>query len=340
MPNVLVTGGAGFIGAHCCVALIAAGIRPVILDNLSNSSPVVIDRIENIAGVRPAFVHADVRDTEAVQRALEDHEITAVIHFAALKAVGKSVEKPLEYFNTNVYGTLCLLDAMQKCGKKTFVFSSSATVYAETGHFPIKEDFPRAASNPYGRTKLVVEDILEDLVRSEPDWRIARLRYFNPIGAHESGLIGEDPKGTPNNLMPNIAQVAVGKREQLLVYGNDYPTRDGSGVRDYIHVMDLVEGHVAALNYLDRQEGLLTVNLGTGKGYSVLEVIRAFERANDCRIPFKVAARRAGDIAEYWADPTLAFDVLGWRATRSLEAMCSDSWQWQKNNPDGYGIPD
>ncbi|MBZ0164064.1 MAG: UDP-glucose 4-epimerase GalE [Notoacmeibacter sp.] len=339
MTNILVTGGAGYIGAHFCVSLIESGKRPVIFDNLSNSHPTVIDRIEKICGIRPDFIYGDVRDEESVCRAIQDHKISSVVHFAALKAVGQSVKMPVEYYDVNVHGTLRLLAAMRRKGIKQLVFSSSATVYGKPETIPIREDSPKSATNPYGRTKLIVEQLLEDLVRAEPDWRIARLRYFNPIGAHISGLIGEDPKGVPNNLVPYIAQVAVGRREYLSVFGDDYPTRDGSGVRDYIHVMDLAEGHVVTLDYLSQQPGLLTVNLGTGQGYSVFEMISAFETVSGQSVPFQIEGRRDGDIAEYWADTTLAHTLLSWRAKRSLTEMCEDVWRWQSNNPNGYGAP-
>jgi UDP-glucose 4-epimerase len=258
------------------------------------------------------------------------------MHFAGLKAVGESVEKPLEYYDNNVRGTLELLAAMRRAGVRTIVFSSSATVYGDPASVPIREDFPRSATNPYGRSKLMIEDILGDLDRAEPGWNVARLRYFNPVGAHESGLIGEDPQGTPNNLMPYVAQVAIARRERLSVFGNDYPTPDGTGVRDYIHVMDLVAGHVAALNWLEREGGLLTVNLGTGQGYSVLDMVRAFEQASGRAVPYEIVGRRPGDIAACWADPSLAREVLGWEAKRGIDAMCADAWRWQTMNPEGY----
>jgi UDP-glucose 4-epimerase len=336
MSSILVTGGAGYIGAQCCVALMKAGHRPVIFDNFSNTQQAVISRIKRIAGTRPDCVEGDVRDAGALDAVFADHPISSVIHFAALKAVGESVRAPLAYYDNNVHGTLVLLGAMGRAGVKTLVFSSSATVYGEPARLPIAEEEQRSASNPYGRSKLMVEDILEDLARAEPDWRIARLRYFNPVGADESGLIGEDPRGVPNNLMPFIAQVAVGKREFLSVFGDDYPTRDGTGVRDYIHVADLAEGHLAALDYLRRKGGLLTVNLGTGQGYSVLELIKTFERISGREIPYRITARRPGDVAECWADPSLAQSLLDWRTRRSLDDMCADAWRWQSANPNGY----
>lgn len=336
MSFVLVTGGAGYIGAHCCVALIEAGFKPVIFDNFSNTNPIVIDRLKKITGVEIPVIEGDVRDAHTLNAVFEQYRIEAVIHFAALKAVGESVRKPLEYFDNNVNGTLVLLNAMRRAGVKTFVFSSSATVYGDAEQIPITEGAPRSASNPYGRSKLMVEDILHDLIVAEPDWRIARLRYFNPAGAHESGLIGEDPTGIPNNLMPYVAQVAVGKREFLSVFGGDYPTRDGTGIRDYIHVTDLADGHIAALRYLETKGGLLSVNLGTGLGYSVLEIIKAFEMASGQKIPHQIVDRRPGDVAECWADPEQARSLLGWVASRSLEQMCEDAWRWQSNNPNGY----
>ena len=336
MSKVLVTGGAGYIGAHCCVSLIDAGLTPLIYDNLGNSHGAVVDRIERIAGLRPELVVGDVRDADALDAMFAKHNISSVIHFAALKAVGDSVARPLEYFDNNVHGTLTLLAAMRRAGVKTFVFSSSATVYGDPEKVPLDEDCARSATNPYGRSKLIIEDILEDLARAEQDWRIARLRYFNPIGAHQSGLIGENPKGIPDNLMPYMAQVAVGRREYLSVFGNDYPTRDGTGVRDYIHVCDLADGHLAALEYLEREGGLLTVNLGTGQGYSVLEMVGALEAASGRKVPYRVTPRRPGDIAECWADVSLAEKLLGWRARRTLDEMCADTWRWQSNWPNGY----
>ena len=329
MTMILVTGGTGYIGSHTCVALAQAAHDIVILDNLSNSQESVLDRLEILCGTRPQFVHGDVRDAALLDRIFAGHPIRAVIHFAGLKAVGESVEKPLEYYDNNVHGTLELLAAMRRAGVKTLVFSSSATVYGDPASVPIREDFPRAATNPYGRSKLIIEDLLADLYHAEPDWRMARLRYFNPVGAHESGQIGENPQGIPNNLMPYMAQVATGQREFLNVFGNDYPTRDGTGIRDYLHVMDLAEGHLAALNYLNDKGGLLTVNLGTGQGCSVLEMIKAFEHASGRRVPYRFAPRRPGDIAQCWADPTRASQLLGWKATRGLDTMCADAWRWQ-----------
>ncbi|CAG4884373.1 UDP-galactose-4-epimerase [Georgfuchsia toluolica] len=329
---ILVTGGTGYIGSHTCVALAKAGHELLILDNLCNSQADVVDRLETLCGKRPAFIQGDVRDSQLLGDLFDRHPISAVMHFAGLKAVGESVAKPLEYYDNNVHGTLQLLAAMRRAQVKTFVFSSSATVYGDPASVPIREDFPRSATNPYGRSKLIIEDILADLHRAEPDWRMARLRYFNPVGAHESGLIGEDPQGIPNNLMPFVAQVAVGKREFLNVWGNDYPTPDGTGIRDYIHVVDLAEGHVAALDYLKRKGGLLTVNLGTGRGYSVLDMVKAFEIASGRSIPYQIASRRAGDIAQCWADPSLAREMLNWKAERGLDQMCADVWRWQQGS--------
>lgn len=334
--RVLVTGGAGYIGSHVTVLLLQAGHDVLILDDLSNSNSGVLARISDISGRQPMFVKADIRDDFFVARVFRESNFDAVIHFAGLKAVGESVDNPLSYFDTNVSGTLTLLRAMANNGVRRFVFSSSATVYGASEALPIAENSARVASNSYGRTKLMVEDILEDLVRSDDRWRVARLRYFNPVGAHESGLIGEDPLGTPNNLMPYIAQVAIGRRDQLSVFGTDYPTPDGTGVRDYIHVMDLAEGHLAALDYIERNDGMLTVNLGTGHGHSVLEMIFAFEKASGRKIPYSIAPRRAGDVAACWADPTRAQTLLGWRASRDINAMCADTWRWQFNNPEGY----
>ena len=329
---ILVTGGTGYIGSHTCVALAKAGHELLILDNLCNSRADVVDRLESLCGRRPAFIQGDVRDSRMLDDLFDRHTISAVMHFAGLKAVGESVEKPLEYYDNNVHGTLQLLAAMRRAQVKTFVFSSSATVYGDPASVPIREDFPRSVTNPYGRSKLIIEDILADLHQAEPDWRIARLRYFNPVGAHESGLIGEDPQGIPNNLMPFVAQVAVGKREFLNIWGNDYPTPDGTGIRDYIHVVDLADGHVAALDYFNRKGGLLTVNLGTGQGYSVLDMVKAFEAASGRAIPYKIAPRRAGDIAQCWADPSLAQELLNWTAKRGLEQMCADAWHWQQRS--------
>ncbi len=327
---ILVTGGTGYIGSHACVALAQAGHELLIVDNLCNSRAAVVDRLAGICGRRPAFVEGDCRDAALLDDIFDRHPVSAVMHFAGLKAVGESVARPLEYYDNNVNGTLQLLAAMRRAEVQTLVFSSSATVYGDPASVPIREDFPRAATNPYGRCKLMVEDILDDLHRAEPAWRIARLRYFNPFGAHASGRIGEDPQGIPNNLMPFVAQVAAGRRECLNVWGDDYPTPDGTGIRDYIHVVDLAEGHVAALDCLDRQGGLLTVNLGTGRGYSVLDMVKAFEQASGRAIPCRIGPRRAGDIAQCWADPSLAHELLGWKSKRGLEQMCADAWRWQQ----------
>lgn len=332
---ILVTGGTGYIGSHTCIALIEAGYRVVILDNLSNSNAKVLERLNRITGQTLQFIEGDVRDRPLLDRLFAEHDIAAVIHFAGLKSVGESVEKPLEYYDNNVRGSIELLMAMAAAKVQIFVFSSSATVYGEPDSAIFREDFPLAAVNTYGRTKMMIEQVLEDLYKSNPEWNIACLRYFNPVGAHPSGLIGEDPCGIPNNLMPFISQVAVGRREKLRVYGNDYPTPDGTGVRDYIHVMDLAEGHVAALRYCQNNGGMLAVNLGTGHGSSVLQVIHAFEKASKRTIPYEIVARRPGDIAQYWADPGLAFKILGWKTTRGLEDMCADSWRWQSKNPEG-----
>lgn len=331
--HILVTGGTGYIGSHACVVLMAAGHAVTIVDDLSNSKREVVDRIAQIAGRPPLFVEGDVRDRALLRQVFADRPVDAVIHFAGLKAVGESVAQPLRYYDCNVGGTIVLCEAMAEAAVKTLIFSSSATVYGDPASVPIREDFPRSATNPYGASKLMVEDVLADLAKSDPDWRIARLRYFNPVGAHESGLIGEAPSGVPNNLMPYVAQVAQGRRQQLSVFGSDYPTPDGTGVRDYIHVLDLAEGHRAALDYLLREGGLLTVNLGTGCGYSVLDMVRAFEAASGRPVPYALVARRPGDIAACYADPSLAEHLLGWKATRGIEAMCRDAWRWQLAQP-------
>jgi UDP-glucose 4-epimerase len=326
--KVLVTGGAGYIGSHTVVELLAAGFDVTVVDNLCNSKASVLDRIETIAGRRPAFIEADIRDRPTISAALGGCQ--AVIHFAGLKAVGESVAKPVEYYDNNVAGSIALFEAMRDGGVKTLVFSSSATVYGDPHAVPIREDFPLSATNPYGRSKLMIEDILRDVAQSDDAWRIALLRYFNPVGAHASGLIGEDPNGLPNNLMPFVAQVAAGELPELAVFGNDYPTADGTGVRDYIHVVDLALGHLAALRAMARGTGLLTVNLGTGRGYSVLEMIRSFEKASGRKIPYRIGARRPGDIAQCYADPSRARQTLGWHAERDVDAMCADTWRWQR----------
>jgi UDP-glucose 4-epimerase len=327
--NILVTGGMGYIGSHTCVELLNAGHQVVILDNLCNSDRGVKDRIEQITGKTVDFVEADIRDRAAVEAAFATHRLDAVIHFAGLKAVGESVEQPLRYYDNNVCGSVVLFQTMEKFGVKMLVFSSSATVYGDPATVPITEDFPLSATNPYGRSKLMIEEILRDVARADPDWRIALLRYFNPVGAHESGLIGENPSGIPNNLVPYIAQVATGQREKLSVYGNDYPTPDGTGVRDYIHVVDLALGHVKTLDKLATTRGVVTYNLGTGRGNSVLEMVRAFEQASGKPIPYQIVDRRPGDIAQCYADPTRAREELGWTATRDIAQMCADSWRYQ-----------
>jgi len=327
---ILVTGGCGYIGSHLCVALAQAGEPYLVVDNFSNSRPSVLERVARITGQAPAFVEGDVRDVALLQQLFARHTISAVVHLAAFKAVGESVREPLMYYGNNVAGTVALLQAMRDAGVRSMVFSSSATVYGDPASLPIREDFPLSATNPYGWSKLMMEQVLADVAAAEPGlWRIARLRYFNPVGAHESGLIGEDPQGIPNNLLPYVAQVAAGQREALSVYGNDYPTVDGTGVRDYIHVCDLAEGHVAALRYLRQHPGLLTVNLGTGRPVSVLEMVRGFEQASGRPVPYRIVARRPGDVAACWADPALAERLLGWRARRGVEAMCRDAWRWQ-----------
>ena len=336
--TILVTGGAGYIGSHTTVELLAAGYAVIVFDNLSNSSPRVIDRIEKITGKRPIFVEGDVRDRDALEATIRRHGTDAIIHFAGLKAVGESVAQPVRYYDNNVTGTLRLAESMSATGVDTLVFSSSATVYGDPHAVPIREDFPLSATNPYGRSKLMVEEILRDVVKALPAWRVSLLRYFNPVGAHPSGLIGEDPRGIPNNLMPFVAQVAVGRLPQLSVFGDDYPTPDGTGVRDYIHVVDLAKGHLAALRKLADSPGVVTVNLGTGRGYSVLDMVAAFERASGRQIPYRIAPRRPGDVAACYADPSLAAELLGWRAERDLDDMCRDSWNWQSENPDGYPV--
>lgn len=336
MTMIFVTGGAGYIGSHTCIELLNTGHDVTVFDNFSNSRPEALARVARITGRQPALIQGDMRNSSALVAALRHSGASAVIHFAGLKAVGESVQHPLTYYDNNVAGTLRLLEAMKACGVKTLVFSSSATVYGEPQRLPLREDHPLGAANPYGQTKLVIEAMLRDLYRSDPDWRIGILRYFNPVGAHASGLIGEDPQGTPNNLLPFVAQVAVGRRALLNVWGNDYATPDGTGVRDYIHVVDLALGHLKALERLQRQPQCLTVNLGTGVGYSVLEMVRAFEQASGKAVPFEVAPRRAGDIAACYADPAQALALLGWQAERGLATMCADAWRWQSANPNGY----
>jgi UDP-glucose 4-epimerase len=334
--TVLVTGGAGYIGSHTCLQLLQSGYDIVVLDNFSNSQSTSLTRVKQLSGVDFPTVIADIRDKDALRNLFTTHDITSVIHFAGLKAVGESTEKPMMYYDNNVVGSLCLFEVMVEFDVKTIVFSSSATVYGDPASVPIREDFPLSATNPYGQTKLIIENMLRDIHRADSAWRIGILRYFNPIGAHESGLIGEDPNGIPNNLLPYVAQVAVGKLKKLRVFGNDYPTHDGTGVRDYIHVVDLAEGHLAALKYLENTEDLLTVNLGTGQGYSVLDVVKTFSKQSGIDIAYEFMPRRAGDVALNYADPTLAKTLLGWTATRSLAQMCGDTWRWQSHNPQGY----
>jgi UDP-glucose 4-epimerase len=336
---IFVTGGAGYIGSHTCVELLDAGYDLTVFDNFSNSHPEALARVERITGKRLRLVQGDIRNRASLVAALKESGANAVIHFAGLKAVGESVTQPLTYYDNNVVGTLRLLEAMGECGVKTLVFSSSATVYGDPIRLPLTEDHPLSTTNPYGRTKLMIEEILRDLHRSDTSWKLAILRYFNPVGAHASGLIGEDPQGIPNNLMPFVAQVAVGRRASLNVWGNDYSTPDGTGVRDYIHVVDLALGHLKALKALEQLEAkadCLTVNLGTGTGYSVLDIVQAFEKASGRPVPYAIAPRRPGDIASCYADPQRAFELLGWRAERGLGAMCTDAWRWQSGNPTGF----
>lgn len=335
MKRVLVTGGCGYIGSHTVVELQKNGFDVVIVDNLSNSKKAVLDRIQQITGTKPTFYKVDMTDKAALRGVFEKEKFSDVIHFAGLKAVGESVRKPLEYYRNNLDSTMNLLELMREFGVKNIVFSSSATVYGNPATVPITEDFPLSCTNPYGQTKLMIEYILKDLYKADASFNIALLRYFNPIGAHPSGLIGEDPNGIPNNLVPYITQVAVGKLERLNVFGNDYPTRDGTGVRDYIHVVDLAKGHLAALKKLSENCGLVIYNLGTGNGYSVLEVLNAFSETVGRPLPYVIAPRRAGDIAECYADPSKAYKELGWKAELDLKRMAEDSWRWQKNNPDG-----
>ncbi|MBU9738386.1 UDP-glucose 4-epimerase GalE [Diplocloster agilis] len=334
--SILVTGGAGYIGSHTCVELLNAGYEVVVVDNLCNSSEESLKRVEEITGKTLKFYRADLLDRDAMEEIFEDERIDSVIHFAGLKAVGESVQKPLEYYYNNVTGTLVLCDVMRKHGVKDIVFSSSATVYGNPHTVPIREDFPLSVTNPYGRTKLMLEEILQDLHVADSEWNVILLRYFNPIGAHKSGRIGENPKGIPNNLMPYITQVAIGKLTRLGVFGNDYDTPDGTGVRDYIHVVDLANGHVKAIEKLKSKEGVSIYNLGTGNGYSVLDMVKAFEKASGREIPYEIKPRRAGDIAACYADPSKAKAELGWEAQYGLEEMCEDSWRWQSQNPEGY----
>ncbi|WZL77840.1 UDP-glucose 4-epimerase GalE [Eubacteriales bacterium mix99] len=334
---VLVTGGAGYIGSHTCVQLLGAGYQVVVADNLYNSKKEAIYRVEQITGKKITFYESDLCDPDAVHRIFEQEDIDSVIHFAGYKAVGESVAKPLAYYRNNLLSTMVVLEAMKEFHVRNFVFSSSATVYGKPRTVPIREDFPTSATNPYGQTKLMIERILTDVQHANPEMNIAILRYFNPIGAHESGRIGEDPNDIPNNLAPYITQVAIGKLDKLKVFGDDYETADGTGIRDYIHVMDLADGHIAALKKLKKDCGLVVYNLGTGTGYSVLDMLHAFEKVVGQPIPYEIMGRRPGDIAQCYADPSKAEKELGWKASRSLEKMCQDSWNWQRENPDGYG---
>jgi UDP-glucose 4-epimerase len=333
---ILITGGAGYIGSHTCLQMLMSGYKIVVVDNLSNSSEVSLIRVKKISGKQFPFINADIRDKQAMRKVFKQHKITAVIHFAGLKAVGESTQKPQLYYDNNVVGSLNLFEVMSEFNVKTIVFSSSATVYGDPALVPIKENFPLSATNPYGRTKLMVEDILRDLYASDNTWRVGLLRYFNPIGAHSSGMIGEDPNGIPNNLLPYVSQVAVGRLTKLRVFGSDYATHDGTGVRDYIHVMDLADGHVVALNYLLKNEDMITLNLGTGKGYSVLDIVNTFAKVSAKAVPYEFFSRRVGDVAINYADASLAKHLLGWVAERNLEEMCADAWRWQSNNPSGY----
>ena len=327
---ILVTGGTGYIGSHTVVELMAAGYDVSVIDNLHNSKASVLDRIERITGRRPEFAQIDIRDRTALRTLFSVHRFDAVIHFAGLKSVGQSVARPLEYFDNNVSGSVVLFECMTEANVRTLVFSSSATVYGDPASVPIREDFPLSATNPYGRTKLVIEEILRDVAKADPAWRIGLLRYFNPAGAHSSGSIGEDPNDIPNNLIPYVAQVAAGKLKELSVFGGDYPTPDGTGVRDFIHVVDLARGHLAALNALRSRSGVLTANLGTGRGFSVLEMVKAFSAASGKAVPYRIVARRPGDIAQCFADPAFAREALGWQAERGIDAMCADTWRWQR----------
>lgn len=336
--RILVTGGTGYIGSHTLVELYAAGHETVVVDNLSNSNPVALKRVEALVGKKIPFYQLDIRDRESLDRMMEQNHFDACIHFAGLKAVGESVEKPWEYYENNIGGTLTLLDVMRRHGCKNIIFSSSATVYGDPAMIPITEACPKGeCTNPYGKTKSMLEEIMMDMQKADKEWNVVLLRYFNPIGAHPSGTIGENPNGIPNNLMPYVTQVAVGKRPELGVFGNDYDTPDGTGVRDYIHVVDLAKGHVAALQAIERKCGCAIYNLGTGQGYSVLQLVKTFEKVNNIKIPYSIKPRRAGDIAICYSDPAKAEIELGWKAERGLEDMCRDSWNWQRNNPEGYG---
>lgn len=337
MKSILVTGGTGYIGSHTVLQLLEQNYEVVVVDNFSNSSRESLTRVAKITGKHPVILEGDIRDSDFLDRVFKQHNIDAVIHFAGLKAVGESVEQPLMYYENNVFGSVNLCQVMQNNGVKNIVFSSSATVYGDPTELPLHENLPTGTpTNPYGQSKLMVELILQDLYKADNDWNIVLLRYFNPVGAHPSGMIGEDPNGIPNNLMPFITQVATGKREFLSIFGDDYDTHDGTGVRDYIHVEDLAHGHLKALDKLSQKSGLLTVNLGTGQGYSVLDMVKAFEKASGKQLPYKIAPRRSGDVASCYADPKYAEEVLSWTAQKGLDEMCSDSWRWQSNNPDGY----
>jgi UDP-glucose 4-epimerase len=339
---ILVTGGTGYIGSHTVVALMSAGYDPVIVDNLSNSKVSVLKRIEKITGKRSSFYKIDLRNKVALDKVFHKHQISSVIHFAGLKAVGESVAEPLSYYENNIESSVSLFSVMSKNGVKNLIFSSSASIYGESSVIPVREDCPPAPANPYARSKLIIEQIIQDTYRADPKWQIVILRYFNPVGAQESGLIGEDPRGIPNNLMPYISQVAVGRRKRINIFGNDYPTSDGTGMRDYIHVMDLAEGHIAALKKIEKTllrsatQIPLIINLGTGRGYTVMEMLRAFEEASGKKIPYRITKRRPGDIAACYADTSLAQKLLGWKARRSLADMCTDAWRWQSRNPEGY----
>ncbi|MEC4750577.1 UDP-glucose 4-epimerase GalE [Methylomicrobium sp. Wu6] len=338
---ILVTGGAGYIGSHTCLELLQANYSVVVVDNFCNSKEESLRRVEKLSGRKITLIRGDVRDRILLRKVFAEHKIDAVVHFAGLKAVGESVQKPLVYYDNNVAGSVALAEVMEEYGVRTLVFSSSATVYGNPDRLPFREDFPvGATTNPYGSSKLMIEQIYRDLVTSDPEWRIVLLRYFNPVGAHESGMIGEDPSGIPNNLMPFIAQVATGRLEELSVFGNDYATPDGTGVRDYIHVTDLALGHLAALKAIPEMSGVVAINLGTGRGFSVLEMVKAFEAVSGKKVPFRIVPRRPGDIGAYYADPTLAFELLGWKAERGIEAMCRDTWRWQSMNPGGYAEND
>jgi len=334
--TILVTGGAGYIGSHTAILLIEAGYDIIIFDNFSNASKENVKRVEKLVNKPIIIVEGDIRNKNDLEKVFQSYTIHAVIHFAGLKAVGESVEKPLKYYDNNVYGTINLCEVMSKNNCKSIIFSSSATVYGDPASTPIDESFPTFATNPYGRSKLFIEEILRDVYLSDNEWKVVLLRYFNPIGAHASGTIGEDPSGIPNNLMPYISQTAIGKREYLSVFGDDYYTHDGTGVRDYIHVSDLAAGHVKALDKIDSFNEVMTINLGTGEGYSVLDVIKAFEKVTGEKIPYKIEPRRSGDIATCYADPSYAKKILNWKAKKTLEEMCADTWHWQKQNPHGY----